>query len=486
MFTVCWIMLSSQKQVEPQVSQVNDINDVTQQPSETTSDFIPLFTISTSDIQTSSDDPSLATILNDNKRSDEFGSSIKTPNDNNTTAILTDDKATSEEIDQLMTTPLDDNKLLQGLNYSAEMSIDLSSYTSDVLSSTSPIRANTTADEFSTTDIINDANATLKVVATGVISTYISYVITPLFLVTGFLGNSLTVAVMAGRSFSSMTMSIILIALAVSDTAFLFMHLFMKLWFIKLLGQDIRAFSDASCRLFFVFFRTSKLCCSWFVVLVCLERLIAVYFPMKSRVINTKRNVMLSLVVIIATMLVYTGFWTYSSSIVVNNFCVSANSDPAFAKIQRSFSQIGTLIYAGIPTVLLLIMTPAIIVRILQQSKTRMDLASVRTRKFDQNQKTVAMLLGVVIAFILLATPIAVVFNITNAQGKNLFISTDPVLSVVREVAQILELLNYCINFFLYVACSTSFRARIADIFRCKTATRIPSLFELTSTSRDR
>ncbi|XP_055956203.1 uncharacterized protein LOC126817931 [Patella vulgata] len=52
--------------------------------------------------------------------------------------------------------------------------------------------------------------------------------------------------------------------------------------------------------------------------------------------------------------------------------------------------------------------------------------------------------------------------------GLNIFESTEPTMVIYREVAQILEQLNYSINFFMYVLCSKSFRDRVKLVLTCQ------------------
>ncbi|XP_041348859.1 galanin-like G-protein coupled receptor npr-9 [Gigantopelta aegis] len=344
-------------------------------------------------------------------------------------------------------------------------------------STATPTDANETSEDIRpSTATLTDANETSCILTTTEmsnvpkgISEYVSYVTTFLFVTMGIVGNVLTIVVMFGREFSSMTTSTILVALALSDTALLLMQPFTKVWLVRFLGVDVRALSDVSCKVFFTLFRTSKMCSSWFVVLVCLERLIAVWLPMRAHTICTKRNAVISLTVVLVTIITLNSFWSFTSR-VVGNVCLVSYTYPAIVLKSKIFALTGTLVYAGIPTVLLCIMTPAIICRLTLQTKLRRKLSETSISHHATNNKTFAMLLSVMVAYIVLATPIVICMNIALIKGENLFQSRDRTLTVMREIAQPLELLNYSINFLLYVACSRMFRGRVAEMFGCKVA----------------
>ncbi|XP_041348847.1 uncharacterized protein LOC121368255 [Gigantopelta aegis] len=387
-------------------------------------------------------------------------------------AATTDAKKTSQDIDSSVTNISDTNRTFKEVFHK-------SLTTSNVLYTMIPIteyyNLNTIA-----TNLPDNTNMTDKA-SLMVIGDYVSYVITPFFLATGLFGNVMTVIVMQSRAFSSMTMGTILTALSVSDTTFLLMHLFTKPFIIEIVGMDVRALSDESCKLFFILLKTAKMSSSWFVVLVCLERLVGVWFPLRARMINSRRHVVMAIAAICTTAITFNGFWSFSSKVVFNGtYCLVSYSYPAIAMKTKIFSIVGTLLYAGIPTVLLLIMTPAIIYRIQKQSRIRRQLSTARLSKYDTNQKSVAMLLSVSITYILLAFPIAAVFVVAMVQGENMFQSRDPVISVIRHVAQPLELLNYSINFFLYVAFSSKYRRRIGELICCRWRTGLKEQLTLT------
>ena len=117
------------------------------------------------------------------------------------------------------------------------------------------------------------------------------YVTVPVLLVIGLLGNLMSIVVLTRREFSNMTMRIIIIALAISDTILIIMHPHNKPYVRSFLGADVRSHDLTSCKVFYWFFRTAKMTSSWLIVLISMERFVAVWFPLKAKFINTKRNI---------------------------------------------------------------------------------------------------------------------------------------------------------------------------------------------------
>ena len=74
------------------------------------------------------------------------------------------------------------------------------------------------------------------------------------------------------------------------------------------------------------------------------------------------------------------------------------------------------------------------------------------------------MLLGVAIAFVVLVIPISLTHTASLALGKQIFQTTEFGMSLLREIVQSMEQLNYSVNFFLYVFGSLQFRKELAII----------------------
>ncbi|XP_060564898.1 C-C chemokine receptor type 6-like [Ruditapes philippinarum] len=314
----------------------------------------------------------------------------------------------------------------------------------------------------------------------------IQYALLPLFLVTGLFGNLFTIVTMASSRFQHLTSRYILIFLAISDTVLLLTQPFNKLWVIKMLGQDVRALSIASCKAFFVIFRSAKMTSSWLVVFLCFERFVAVVFPLKAKTIIRKRLILPAIAVNYFANFVYNSVWSFSSG-VVNGIC-----KPDLPSLKHYyFVIIGCSFYSFIPTALLIVFTPQIIVRLIRQTKVRRQLSTrslttsksnavktssnpvmSRSKRDEEMMRASIMVLGVMIAYIVLIIPITTVHIYSFTAGVSAFDVNSYGFFIYRELAQMLEQINYAVNFFFYVLCSSAFRGRVKEIL-CFTDCRV-------------
>ena len=299
------------------------------------------------------------------------------------------------------------------------------------------------------------------------------YFLLPLFLVTGLFGNLFTMATMASSRFKHLTSRYILIFLAISDTVLLLAQPFNKLWVINLFGTDLRALSQISCKAFFVIFRSAKMTSSWLVVLLCFERFVAVVFPLKAKSIIRKRLIFPAIALNYIIMLTYNSAWHFSSG-VIDGVC-----KPDLPSLRHKvFVTIGTTFYSLVPTALLMIFTPQIIIRLIHQQSIRRQLSTRGSRgektnrsAFRKNEREMfrasVMVLGVMIAYIILIIPITTVHLYAFTAGVSAFDHGSLGFFIYREIAQTLEQINYAVNFFFYVMCSFAFRQRVKEILCC-------------------
>ena len=294
----------------------------------------------------------------------------------------------------------------------------------------------------------------------------IQYALLPFFFLTGLFGNTMTIITMASRHFQHLTSRYILIALAISDTVLLLTQPFNKLFVIDFFGRDLRALSDFFCKAFFVVFKSSKMTSSWLVVLLCFERFIAVVYPLKAKFILRKRFILPAIALDYGILLIYNSVWSFASEIV-DGVC-----KPDVPSLQQKiFVAIGTCLYSFIPTLLLMILTPLIVLRLLRQRRRRRNLASKVSSQASKNEeemlKASVMVIGIMIAYIILIIPISVVHFYSWTASISAFDVNNLSFFIFREIAQVLEQVNYSINFFLYVMCSTMFRRRVFEILKC-------------------
>ncbi|KAK2159470.1 hypothetical protein LSH36_152g01027 [Paralvinella palmiformis] len=307
----------------------------------------------------------------------------------------------------------------------------------------------------------------------------VEYILTPLLLLLGGFGNSLTIIVMRSATFRRLPVSKLLMAMSLSDVVLNLMLPLNKSFVHHMIGIDVRALSSGGCKLFFWINRLAKTTSSWLIVLITVERFIAVWLPMRAKFINTDRNVCVALILLYGMLAVFFGYWCSWADRVIDNICIMNSRPPGFEHLSEIFLLGGLLLYSFIPSIILLIFNGLIIYklatrrkRIAPESNTTNSTSisaqprSVRNTHTAPNSKTSVMLISVAMSFVVLVTPNAVANIVSFIRKETMLETTDPVTASLREAAQILEQLSHSVNFILYVLCNKRFRDGVITMFK--------------------
>lgn len=290
----------------------------------------------------------------------------------------------------------------------------------------------------------------------------IEYIAFPAFATACITGNIINIFVMLSSSLKRASSTYILIALAVSDSTFILLWPFNKSFIRQLFATDVRSLSDASCKTFFFVFKTVKMSSAWFVTLISIERFIAIWFPLKAKIINTKKIILIEIISVVLFLSVVNGAWSVSSKII-NGSCVPHADVEGYPNMKQNFVVYGIIFVFILPTVIMMILSPLTALKLCRQYKSRVQMTnnvkdpSVNTSASDTIRATV-ILLSVTLAFVLLMTPITFSHIYMVLIGQDIFETSESSLMIYRNVSQILELTNFTINFFLYVLISKSYR----------------------------
>lgn len=209
---------------------------------------------------------------------------------------------------------------------------------------------------------------------------------------------------------------------------------------------------------------------SWAVVGLCIERFIAVWFPLKAKLLITKRAVSVYIVTVLVVIIIYTSVWSYASK-VVNGKCnpdVYDYTDPTERTRFGIMLQGGTAIYSNVPTILLVTLTSLIVIKLSKHKKKRKRMTSIRRTSPQQDAKITAMLIGIVISYVILILPITFLHNRAFLKQQTVYSEKSSAFNLFKEIAQLMEKLNYCLNFFLYIMTSKQFRESIGQILIAK------------------
>ena len=125
----------------------------------------------------------------------------------------------------------------------------------------------------------------------------------PVLIILGTIGNILSGIVMSGKRLRKQTTSVYLIALAALDTGILFSYLPWA-WIKALVNISVLDLSFAYCKIgFFVMYFANIQ--SWILTCVNIERLTAIFLPLKAKRLFSRRSAMIQIAIVCSAMFIY-------------------------------------------------------------------------------------------------------------------------------------------------------------------------------------
>ena len=283
----------------------------------------------------------------------------------------------------------------------------------------------------------------------------------------GFCGNSVGIIVMQKGSFKKYMISFIIITLAVSDNIVLVLLPFNKEYITRWVGFDLRSVEQLSCTLLSWLMKVSKITSSWFVVLISLERFIAVWFPLKARSLITKTSVYISIGLTYVIVGGFCGIWSYFTDKIIDGKCIASQSSDDNQMLEKLLAMIGGMMYAFMPIFLIFVLNALTVSKIIHHQRQREELGEHQQVKSDTSKIT-ATLLSITIAFLILVVPVCLIrffplFFMNAFDGSTVENNKE----ILQGVLLVLEALNHSVNFYLYSMCSSVFRNEVRNIFTC-------------------
>ena len=324
----------------------------------------------------------------------------------------------------------------------------------------------------------------------------------PIIVLVGTVGNTMSFAVLVRSRMRSTSVYFFLIVLTVADTSVLYASAF-KTWIRMLTGFELMNVSNGSCKTVSFLILVSQHLAAWIVVLVTVDRFIAVWFPLRASTVCTVRRAALNTALLAVVTVVYNGhaFWTYELRSKLPVKCVVAKG-PWMPFMFAVFPYLRLVTYCLVPFVTIFLLNIAIIVRLRWTSPTlrghvmRSSVSAARAStslwtagplndassvdlslnavgvgcvgggmscfQSPQQSRVTYMLLSVSIAWVILTAPTAVyalVFR-WNDRDPHVF----AIHSLVKCVCFLLMYLNHSLNFFLYCVTGKKFRRELADM----------------------
>ena len=263
--------------------------------------------------------------------------------------------------------------------------------------------------------------------------------------------------------------SVFLIGLAVVDTVVLYMGL-LRWWIKELTRIDIRTLSLVGCKIHILFTYAFIQLSAWILVLVTIERVISVFFPLKSREIITRRRAGILLAVTVVSLIGLNAHFMWTRVLYTHTngvtYCIPAEEHTEFSN--KTWAWIDSFVASYIPFAVMLISNLAIIYKVLKATLHRRSTMNVGKDVSSKMGSMTAMLLLLNFIFLLTTSPIVIFL----AYQKDFMGDQSPQSMARFNLAWVIvNLIQYCnnaLNFFLYCISGARFRRELTStVCRC-------------------
>ncbi|XP_060585202.1 FMRFamide peptide receptor frpr-18-like [Ruditapes philippinarum] len=330
---------------------------------------------------------------------------------------------------------------------------------------------------------------------------WVKFISTPIVVFVGVIGNSLSIMVMKTKPLRQKSYSHFLCALAVFDTISLIIRQVecVDEYFVSHKAKPgiFQNFDDSSCKFYNYMSHVITMMSSWLVVFMALERLIAVCFPFKSAAIRKQTGALTAIAILIVVVLFSQSFrfimiehLVYDPYFNISDCLAGDDYIRLYTSLDVYFFQWG-LIFV-IPLILIITCNSMVIYQIFKVKKAvNKDERSLTRRESGgrgRNNRSTMMLLTVTFTYILTLLPLftlSLVMDLTikfgNMETKRyVYLALTPYIDVCAAIS----LLNYAVNFFIYVLSGKRFRFEFERLIR-KRNTSIKRTFTARSTREE-
>lgn len=299
---------------------------------------------------------------------------------------------------------------------------------------------------------------------------WVKQVASPIITVVGLTGNTLSFLVMGcskrlrKRSYSQLlcmlavfdSLNLVINQIELIDEMLIYKSGFESSFFIN--------FQNSVCKLYNFLKHVFLLVSSWLVVCLSVERVQAVCFPFRKKLIR-RRNSVFILVVLMIVILSLTQIYRVLFIENVYGRCSAAEEHLILYVYLHQYVYHLALLF-GLPCIIVLSCNLAVIYQIYV---IRKEAGNDRPRSLNNTRKATTMLLLIGFVFVItmfpqfVGTSIILYYAEESRQhiGRYLLLNMRPYF----ELFAVVGYANYCINFFIYVLCGKSFRRELRRVF---------------------
>ncbi len=305
--------------------------------------------------------------------------------------------------------------------------------------------------------------------STSIKSEFIDKLITYSLLtvsILGTLGHVLSLIVMLRRPFNEMPHSIICVALSGVDLAYMVLHISTTSMEI-LTGSGLMFKNDYCCKMFVTVILMCLHLDAFILVGLSIERIIAVFYPLKAKLIITKCRIKTLLAITFVFFIIYDGEKSLRYNLVQNTngemVTKICEVTYTYGLPRRYFvmkDQISSALGTIIPISIILGNNIAILIKLARRARDQTQLGLNTCTQNTANARTNFMLISVMLAYVLLNAPLPIYAS------TNFLRNTDFQDANVKILAT-LATLSMGLNFYLYFFISALFRTALKNVFRC-------------------
>ncbi len=286
------------------------------------------------------------------------------------------------------------------------------------------------------------------------------YVLLPVCLL-GIVGNGGTLWVMSVPPFTTMPHCVICRALAVVDLLKLTEHLVVAAVYSGW-GIVPPMTNRVLCKLYVFFIMTFTHLDAWCIVSLALERLLAVFVPLKMKSLITKGRVRILVSGLVVFFLLWNAELLYRYDLVwfedFEYWDCAPITDFGLRGFRVTKEGISELLATLIPICIMVPCNAAILLRLYKQHKRRQQLAT--TNENELIRMTI-MICSITFAFVAFVTPISI-YNILGYGNDS-----DGEFGAWVSVLYGLDTLNTSLNFYAYFMSGRLFREKVLQLCGC-------------------
>ncbi|KAI8767845.1 green-sensitive opsin [Biomphalaria glabrata] len=243
-----------------------------------------------------------------------------------------------------------------------------------------------------------------------------------------------------------------------------------KILFYSFTRYDVHL-TDGGCRtLFFLGSFTAQLA-NWLLVIMTVERCLAICLPLKVGSICTKKLHIGGVAFTVTVLLAINVHLFFTTGMVVSQHGHVTCETLGHEHFLKAWFWVDAIFYSFLPAVLLIIMNTLIILGIRRSSKIQRELTNKTSQVAEtmrQQRQITIMLVIVCIAFVLLVTPNALFYAYRahweyerKSLGEALYKFTNQICFVLSDS-------THAVNFYLYFFSTSRFRRRCLEtVFSC-------------------